>query len=166
MNKKTQKKTITIMTLVVILIILSVATFLVVKKYSQKNTTSNTDQKQLPDGTSIQNKSSSNNSSASPAQPSQSSSISLSITQVSQTDTLLNIRALVNGASNGKCVLTLTKDSITVTKTGTIAQGPSYYYCNGFSIAKTELKKGQWQMNIKAESNGKEGNVNQTITVE
>lgn len=82
-----------------------------------------------------------------------SSSLGVSITQATQRDAQVVIRALIEGSNSGTCTVTFTKDGETVTKTAPYAAQASYVICQGFNIPVSEFPSaGEWQMTVSAVS--------------
>lgn len=72
----------------------------------------------------------------------------------------LQIRTLLSDvASQGTCILTLTKSSATVSRNVAIQAGPADSTCQGFDIPLSELSNGTWAIRITVTA----PNINKTI---
>lgn len=162
--KKTKSK-VTILVIIGIILIAAFGSLAWRYFYPISNVNSNT--KKLSDGTVVTDRTDTSYSNQSPDRSQKDSNVSVTITQVSQDSNQLVVRALVNSAKTGECTLTLTNGLTTITKIGVVTAGPSYFYCNGFVINKSELtQKGIWQIDLKVSSEGKNSSVTQEVTVE
>ncbi|MBA3679279.1 hypothetical protein H0W80_03790 [Candidatus Saccharibacteria bacterium] len=153
---------------VIIGILLLIGAFFVFKRYSipQKNTSNSEENKKiLPDGTSIENKDSQAKTMTTNQNP-VGNPITMTISQISQNPSQVIVRVLVDEVNSGNCSLSLKKDSVTVLKNAAMVAGPSYNYCDGFIISKSELQKGEWKLSLQVKSNGREGNIEKVFSVE
>jgi hypothetical protein len=75
------------------------------------------------------------------------------------------VRALIDGTTSGTCTLTLTSSTNTVTKTATVSNAGTYYMCKGFSVPKSEVSNGSWDLKLVVETGTKTGEASQTIEV-
>jgi hypothetical protein len=75
------------------------------------------------------------------------------------------VRALVDGTTSGTCTLTLTSGAKTITKTDVISNAGTYYTCKGFSVAKSEVSNGNWNLKLVVENETKTGEASQKIEV-
>jgi flagellar basal body-associated protein FliL len=166
--KKKSKPIVTII-LLVIAIAATISVILIgIKFYSKPHSTSTSlSEKKLPDGTTINTNTETNPSTNQNVSKPETQTANITITQISQNQSQFTIRALVSGITNGKCTLRLTKSNQTITKEANINLGSSYYYCNGYVISKSELtQKGEWELTIYAEGEGKSGAITQKINIE
>jgi energy-coupling factor transporter transmembrane protein EcfT len=93
--------------------------------------------------------------------------ITVIFSATNQTDTTLQIRALIEAVlGSGQCTLTLTSGSTTVTKTASVQALASSSTCTGFDIPLTELPAGEWQLNLVVTSGSSKGSVEKGITVQ
>jgi hypothetical protein len=67
-----------------------------------------------------------------------------------------------NSAKN--CQIVLTKDSATITKQASVIYQPEYSTCAGFSIQKSELSSGSWQISLTV--TGDSATINATTSIE
>ncbi len=79
------------------------------------------------------------------------------ITRAEQVGDFLRVAIILKDPSNGSCTLRLEKLGFaTVTKDAAVIVGPSYYTCNGFRVAKTDLATtGDWTATVDHKLNGK-----------
>ena len=99
--------------------------------------------------------------------PDNSSTFSVTITALSQADSLVQIRILVDKVSDsGTCTLTLTKGTTTVVKQSDIQAGPSSSTCKGFDVPTSELSAGLWQVNASVTIGSQRSSASKTVTVQ
>jgi len=92
--------------------------------------------------------------------------LKVNLTSINQTDSKIQIRAMVNAiSSQGGCELQLTKDNQTITKTVTLQALPSTSTCMGFDISKTELAAGEWKIKLTITIGSKTGYVEDVVDV-
>jgi len=74
----------------------------------------------------------------------------------------LTIRVTINQFlhTTGKCTLTLTNGSKTLTYTAPTADNPSSATCQGFDVSLEQLSAGKWSIKIKVEADNKTGIIN------
>lgn len=74
----------------------------------------------------------------------------------------LTIRVTINQFlhTTGKCTLTLTNGSKTLTYTAPTADNPSSATCQGFDVPLEQLLAGKWSIKIKVEADNKTGIIN------
>lgn len=79
----------------------------------------------------------------------------------------LRIRVTISQiVTSGSCTLTLTADSSkTTTKTAVIIQNPSSATCKGFDIPISELSKGEWNIQVTIQADGKSGVITGKTTI-
>lgn len=93
-------------------------------------------------------------------------SLTVSFTAVSQNETTLQIRTLIEKVtSTGTCELKLTKGSSVVTKISSIQALASSSTCQGFDIPMTELTQGEWTAELTVTSEGLSGTTSRSIKV-
>lgn len=81
------------------------------------------------------------------------------ITMAEQNGEQIAVRAIVNGASKGNCILSIEKEGQQkIERTAILAVGPSYYMCQGFNIERSAFPvTGQWTVKVRLESDNAEG---------
>ena len=74
----------------------------------------------------------------------------------------LTIRVTINQflRTTGKCTLTLTNGSKTLTYTAPTIDNPSSATCQGFDVPLEQLSAGKWSIKIKVEADNKTGIIN------
>lgn len=74
----------------------------------------------------------------------------------------LTIRVTINQFlhTTGKCTLTLTNGSKTLTYTASTIDNPSSATCQGFDVPLEQLSAGKWSIKIKVEADNKTGIIN------
>ncbi len=89
------------------------------------------------------------------------------ITILEQAGDEITVRTVLSGIKSGTCTLTLSQGSRKVTKTVPVGLVTSYYTCQGFDVAKSELgSTGTWSAVVKVEVNGDSANsATQTLEV-
>ena len=81
------------------------------------------------------------------------------ITILEQAGDEITVRTVLSGITSGTCTLTLSQNSRKVTKTVPVGLVTSYYTCQGFDVAKSELgSAGTWSAVVKVEANGDSAN--------
>lgn len=84
-----------------------------------------------------------------PSRSTNSDTLAASITYIEQTESSLKIGTLIEKVTSvGDCVLTLSHDNQTVTKTVGIQPLASSSTCKGFEIPRSDLSSGSWTINI------------------
>lgn len=76
------------------------------------------------------------------------------ISRVSQDGNNVFVRAYVSTFDEGTCRLEMIKGSATFTKTSGVTPQPSYLQCSGFTVPKSELSNGTWQVKVIYQLNG------------
>lgn len=98
--------------------------------------------------------------------PNTAASLTGFISYNSVTDGNLTIRVTIDQTlSSGECKLTLTKGSVSVTKTAAIVANPSSSTCSGFDISTSELGTGAWDIKINLTSENKSGTITGETTI-
>ncbi len=104
----------------------------------------------------------------SPTPADEGKTIDMTISSVSQSGGMLQIRTTIETRdSGGKCVLTLSKEgrpNITQ-EAGTQIQG-SYSVCKGFDVPTASLAKGSWRAVVNYTSSGGKGEASQQVDVQ
>ncbi len=97
-----------------------------------------------------------------------STTASTTITAKNVTADILQVRSVTNGviSSDGICNLTLTKDGVIISKSVATYAMPSSSTCQGFDIARTELSKGIWQINLEVIINSEKSSTTSEISLE
>jgi len=97
-----------------------------------------------------------------PSQP--ATAVTPIITQAEDGDPVI-VRAIIDGATNGTCTLTLTQGDHKIEKTAPATVVTSYAGCEGFDVPKSEFpSKGEWSAVVSFQSNTASG-VSQTVKV-
>lgn len=92
--------------------------------------------------------------------------MSVSITQATQREDTVYIRALVNGANSGTCSLTFTKKEASFKKEVPIGVQASYSICQGFNVPAKEFpESGEWEVEIVAKSDDSQASANTKVVV-
>lgn len=94
--------------------------------------------------------------------------IDMTISSVSQNDGMLEIRTTIETRdTNGKCVLTLSKEgrSNITQEAGTQIQG-SYSVCKGFDVPTASLIKGSWRAVVNYAGSSGKGEASQQVEVQ
>lgn len=86
-----------------------------------------------------------------PATPTSSDSINLSATQDAGTVT---VTSKLSGYSAGSCRLTITNGASSLSENADIIYQPEYSSCAGFSIVKSRLGTGTWDITLYATPSG------------
>lgn len=77
--------------------------------------------------------------------------VQVRVTQANQDGDTVYIRALVDGATSGTCSLTLTHESLSISKSAPFGAQANYVICQGFNIPASEFtQKGDWKVSITA----------------
>ncbi len=91
----------------------------------------------------------------------------VTITALNQTADMVQIRTLISAITDqGKCTLTLTKDSTVVVKSVGIQALPSESTCKGFDVAVSELASGSWNASVVVEVGSLSGSAVKEFTIE
>lgn len=98
----------------------------------------------------------------------QDGNLSISITTKNTTESLVQIRSIINGtiSNNGVCTLTMSQGNKIVTKTANTYALPSDSTCRGFDINRDELSIGNWNINLSVSVNQQTTNITDTMTLE
>lgn len=100
--------------------------------------------------------------------PNTSPTIPVIITAANQNNTssTLQVRTMIEKiTSTGSCVLTLTKDGQTISKSSNIQAGPNNSTCRGFDVALAELSSGVWSVKIDVTSGEQSGSASSEVTI-
>ena len=128
-------------------------------KKTNSNTTSTinlepptTEQKQAAEEIKTSTATTTTNSSTVTKNPTVSTTMSISISATNVTSDLVQIRAIIVGATSdsGSCTLVLTNGESTITKASSTYRLPSSSTCQGFDINRSELSNGEWNINLTA----------------
>lgn len=100
--------------------------------------------------------------------PTSNNDLGISITSIYLSGDPIQIRSVINGAisNSGTCILSLTRNGITVTKTVETYAMPSSSTCKGFDINKNELSSGEWQITLTVNIEGKESSITDSFSLE
>jgi hypothetical protein len=170
-SKSKTKKKIILAVLIFSLLFLGVA-FWYVNRPGDKSkievsevTKKQTEQKDVEQAKSLDNKNSNQSSSGTSTSP--NAKPSLDITTAEQVDDRLIVSALVSNASSGTCNLTLKNGSSVISKSAPVGQQVSYYVCQGFIINSSEINpKGDWELSIRLDSpNGSVETPSRKVTI-
>ena len=90
------------------------------------------------------------------------------ITRAEQTGDFIRVSALFSNPSNGSCTLKFEQTGQqTVQVEAPIVVGPSYYTCNGFRVPVSQFpSKGQWNLTLTHNLNGKTASSKGTVNVQ
>lgn len=96
-----------------------------------------------------------------------SGTINPQITSITQDTNSVYVRAIVDGVKDGNCTLKMQRSgSSDIIKTAPVAQVTSYYACQGFNIAKSEIKtKGEWSVVVQFSNSQGSGQAEDKINV-
>lgn len=94
--------------------------------------------------------------------------LTVTITGYSQSGGQLDIRTLINGvvSNDGACMLTLTKGSTAISKSGATEAMPNSSTCASITVPVSELSNGEWKAKILVTAGSKKGSVEQAIQVQ
>jgi len=100
-------------------------------------------------------------------QPNGKDKIDMAITATNQDGSILQIRALIYGVvDGGTCTLTLTRDSMTITRNASVQSLANSATCEGFDIPAGELSAGTWTASISFENSTLTGNTSQEVIIQ
>lgn len=108
----------------------------------------------------------SNNETATPPTANQKKNTPITITAANQNNGKFQVRFLIQSLDEGTCVLRLTKDSDSVTKTSPTQALPSSTTCQGFDIPLTELSRGEWVYTMTFTGKSYTGSVSNKVTIQ
>lgn len=96
-----------------------------------------------------------------------SSPLSVTISNASQQDTTVVVRALINGTTSGTCTLTARLSGQTqLTRTAATNAQASYVICQGFNIPASDFPaSGNWQIEVQIESNGNKASAKTNVEI-
>lgn len=97
-----------------------------------------------------------------------SKNFTVTITSANATGELIQIRALINGAvtNDGDCVLTLSQSGNNITKSVKTSALPSSSTCQGFEINRSELSSGTWSIGLVVKIGSEIANTKSEVVIE
>ncbi|MDX2776415.1 hypothetical protein PV379_03550 [Streptomyces caniscabiei] len=88
----------------------------------------------------------------------QTDTISVGFSAINQNEGMLQIRVMIQEVlSEGTCVLTLSQNGKSVTKTADVYPTASISTCRGFDVATSELNSGSWDITVEVTSGERKG---------
>jgi len=98
--------------------------------------------------------------------PNKSSTLTGVVSYKSVSGGILVIRTTINQTlSSGKCQLTLSNGSKTVSRSSDLVMNPSSSSCNGFDVPTAELGSGNWNIEIKVSSGNRTGVIKDSVRI-
>ena len=76
----------------------------------------------------------------------------IKITNLSQDETTVYVRTLIDGVAAGTCNLEMTSGSKKITRSAPVIPVTSYYACEGFNIPKQEISAGSWKVVVRIDN--------------
>lgn len=170
-QKKSKKKIIIILSVILVIILSSVAFASInhigpfeentkekvrqnkdkikIKKEKQQSDNPNDADQQASSDTSLDNPGPKTTPTEEPINPSTPPEVPL-VTRAEQSGDYIRVAGVLKSPSNGTCTLRLEKAGHSpLIKQASVVLGPSYYTCDGFRIAKSELPSlGSWTASI------------------
>lgn len=94
-------------------------------------------------------------------------SLTAYITAANQTNETLQIRTLIEDLGNeGSCTLSLTKGSVSISRTSEIQPLSSLSTCKGFDLPLSELAPGEWSLAIDILISSRKTSIIKNITIQ
>lgn len=153
MKKLPRRNKIIFVGLAVIVVIITVAGFVLLKKSRQNSNKSNTLEAIIPPSEK-NDKQLSDGSVASPPQPAKSGG-SIDILGFTKDSTNYYFNINVSGITKGDCSLTVTQANKSVSSKGKVELVTSYYSCSNMKIPITSLSQGKSEITVIISSDGK-----------
>lgn len=94
-------------------------------------------------------------------EPIDKSDLEVLITSIDNSNGVIKIRSIINGAisNNGKCDLLITKSDKTISQTSETYAMTTYSTCKGFSVNTSEMTAGTWEIKLTVTIDDKISNV-------
>lgn len=85
-------------------------------------------------------------------EPAPTASPTVELTAKEESDDTITIFTKLTNVPTGSCILTIRNNSQQTTQTAPVIYQPEYSTCAGFSISKSSLGPGKWQINLAVET--------------